>query len=295
MGDVSKQFSLREIIGNVAPGAMVLSAILWVWLKLGELPGSLSGWTGLLIGFVLAYGAGSLLTSLTQNVFATVTQSRTAAAPGPAGIHLPSLRIKQPRISERIYRRVDKLAKRAVSYLSGGQDIASGIREFRESWERKAAEERVVSAHALALAARHYRALFDAEPAGEESLLFCELYVRDRMPSAMLEIEQNAAKAALMGNLILPMLCWLIAVGMGILLPLFGDHTQHGMIRTVLELAVFGILLVLFPYLMRMIGRQWIEASRNHVRILVLTFTIACRLAASGSKPSETKASVGAA
>lgn len=74
---------------------------------------------------------------------------------------------------------------------------------------------------------------------------------------------------------------------MGILPPLFSDHTQQGVIRTVLELAVLGILLVLFPYLMRMIGRQWIEASRNHVRILVLTFTIACRLAAGGLKPVE--------
>ena len=86
MGDVSKQFSLREIIGNVAPGAMVLSAILWVWLKLGELPASLSGWTGLLIGFVPAYAADTLLTSVTQNVFATVTQFRTGTLHGPAGI-----------------------------------------------------------------------------------------------------------------------------------------------------------------------------------------------------------------
>jgi hypothetical protein len=200
MGDVSKQFSLREIIGNVAPGAMVLSAILWVWLKLGELPASLSGWTGLLIGFVLAYGAGTLLTSVTQNVFAAVTQFRTAAPPDPAGMppqSLPFGAALKPCMLERTSSRIDKLAKRAVSFLSGGRDIASTLRDFRELWETRVVEKRVVSQHALALAAGHYRTLFDADPAGEESLLFCELYVRDRMPSAMSEIEQNAAKAAL--------------------------------------------------------------------------------------------------
>jgi hypothetical protein len=67
------------------------------------------------------------------------------------------------------------------------------------------------------------------------------------MPSAMLEVEQNAAKAALMGNLILPMLCWLIAVGMGILLPLFSDQSQRGVIRTVLELAVLESCCCCFP------------------------------------------------
>jgi len=200
MGDVSKPFSLREIIGNVAPGAMVLSAILWVWLKLGELPASLSGWTGLLIGFVLAYGAGTLLTSVTQNVFAAVTQFRTAAPPDPAGMppqSLPFGAALKPGMLERTSSRIDKLAKRAVSFLSGGRDIASTIRDFRELWETRVVEERVVSQHALALAAGHYRTLLDADPAGEESLLFCELYVPDRMPSAMSEIEQNAAKAAL--------------------------------------------------------------------------------------------------
>src|ERR1700739_4767805 len=91
MGDVSKQFSLREIIGNVAPGAMVLSAILWVWLKVGVLPSSLSGGSGLLIGFVLAYGIGTILTSLTQSIFAAVTQLGTGAPPAPPDEAPPSL------------------------------------------------------------------------------------------------------------------------------------------------------------------------------------------------------------
>ena len=82
MGDVSKQFSLREIIGNVAPGAMALSAILWVWLKVATLPSSGYPLGDVLIGFVLAYGAGTLLTSLTQNIFAAVTQFRTGSATG---------------------------------------------------------------------------------------------------------------------------------------------------------------------------------------------------------------------
>ncbi len=281
MTEVSKQFSLREIIGSVAPGAMVLSSVLYVVAKAPALRGLSqvgSGWSALLVGFVVAYGIGTLLTSLTETVFETVTQMGKAAA-------LPADTDAERRIStasERTSHLLDRLVTQTVSYLSGGQDITLSIRHFRESWQVRAVDEGVVTPHAFSMASAHYRALFGSEPMGEESLLFCEFYIRQRMPAVIQEIEQDAAKAALMGNLIIPMLFWLVAVGAGILISLFN---QPQLIGTIIQLILFGILLVVFPYVVRMIGRQWVEASRHYVRIVIITFTIACRLSANASQP----------
>jgi hypothetical protein len=276
MSEMSKQFSLREMIGTVAPGAMVITALLYVLAKtpagtnLGQAG---AGWTALLVGFVLAYGAGILLTSLTQAVFEAVTKLRAAAAVVP---ERPADLVN--RRSDQLVGHIDRLLRDTASYLSGGQDITSSIRQFRQAWETRAVPEGVVSEHAMSLAAGHYRSLFGIEPAGEEALLFCEFYVREKMPIAMQEIEQNAAKAALMGNLIIPMLFWLVAVGAGIVLaPINRTH----IVGVISELILFLLLLALFPYMVRMIGRQWIEASRSYVRIVVVAFTIACRLSRS--------------
>ena len=46
------------------------------------------------------------------------------------------------------------------------------------------------------------------------------------------------------------------------------------------ELLIFAVLLTIFPYIVRTISRLWIEASRNYVRIIILSFSLAC------SKPS---------
>ena len=67
--------------------------------------------------------------------------------------------------------------------------------------------------------------LFDAEPEGEESLLVCEYYIRERMPVAMQEIEQNAARAALLGTSIIPMLAWMAAALAGIVLAIVNEAT----------------------------------------------------------------------
>lgn len=281
MTEVSRQFSLREIIGTVAPGAMVVSSVLYVLSKtpaLSELGNVGSGWGALLVGFVVAYGIGTLLTSLTQTIFETVTKmGKTAATPAEADDEL-----RLPGVSDRVFSTVDRVVKRTIGYLSGGQDITSSIRLFRESWHVKAVDEGVVSPRAFMMASGHYRALFDGEPAGEESLLFCEFYIRERMPSVMQEIEQDAAKAALLGNLIIPMLFWVVAVGAGILLSLLN---QPQLVGTLVQLVLFAVLLIVFPYVVRMIGRQWVEASRHYVRIVIITFTIACRLSP-GAQPA---------
>src|SRR5215213_1928995 len=78
MADLSKQqFSLREVVGTVAPGAMVLLSVLYVVSRIPGVGGVRdigSGWDALLILFVISYGAGTLLTSLTEAVFAAVTK-----------------------------------------------------------------------------------------------------------------------------------------------------------------------------------------------------------------------------
>jgi hypothetical protein len=278
MNPVSKQFSLREMIGSVAPGAMVLLSLFYVAARipaLNSLGRGVPGWSAVLIGVVVSYGIGTVLTSLTEAVFEAVTRLGSVS-PRPTIVTAERL----PNMSESVYRVIDRSVKRAAWYLSGGQDITATIRRFRESWHDQAVEQRVVSQHAFSLAASHYRVLFGAEPCGEESLLVCEYYIRERMPTAMQDIEQNAAKVALMGNLIIPMLSWVVAVGAGIILSLIYRPRFLG---TVTDLFMFGVLLAVFPYIVRMIGHQWVEASRNRVRIVLLAFTIACRL----SRPSE--------
>ena len=133
----------------------------------------------------------------------------------------------------------------AVAYLSGGNDITTGIREFRESWHTRAVSEGVVSGHVFDLASKHYRTLFDADPEGEEALLVCEYYIRERMPAAMQEIEQNAARAALLGNLIIPMLAWVAAALVGIVLAV----VNGSLLAALMQLVLFAALFALFPYI----------------------------------------------
>jgi hypothetical protein len=287
MADVSKQqFSLREVVGTVAPGAMVLLSVLYVVSRIpgvGGVSNIDSGWGALLILFVVSYGVGTLLTSLTEAVFAAVTKLGTTSPLSAEPLPLPA-----NSVSERIFRGVDRFVKLTVAYLSGGQDITTGIRDFRESWHERAVAEGVVSAHSFGLARSHYLTLFESDPKGEESLLVCEYYIRERMPMAMQEIEQNAAKAALLGNLIIPMLSWMVAAFAGIVLALLNEGN---ILSTLTQLALFGVLLVLFPYVVRMIGRQWTEASRTRVKIVVLAFIIACRL----DRPAGEASSAGVA
>jgi hypothetical protein len=370
MAAFSDQFSLREVIGNLAPGAIVLSSIFYVFSKTSyyqELTTSdpaqnsilQNQWIILVIAFVTAYGIGMLLTSLTQTIFNAVTKLGVGTRGSPLDMN------KRAESSlRRAFDAVTKLLKRFVTYLSGGKDITSTIREFRASWQELAVKEGVISERAFDLAAGHYRSIFNTEPAGEESLFYCELYIRDRLPAAAQEIEQNAAKAALMGNLIIPVLCWLIAIGIGLTIansqqdqkspevqkleldiqqakekqkdlgereekqrqliqqyqsrmqrsspgpfdylpsppqmdqskPTALDmkhqleqlelkrtqeqqkqaNKQKSRATVIAELLIFAILLAIFPYIVRLISRLWIEASRNYVRIIILSFSLAC-------------------
>ena len=163
----------------------------------------------------------------------------------------------------------------------GQYDITTGIREFRESWHTRAVSEGVVSGHTFDLASKHYRTLFNADPEGEEALLVCEYYIRERMPAAMQEIEQNAARAALLGNLIIPMVAWVAAALAGIVLAVLNGSP----FAALMQLVLFAVLFALFPYIVKMIGYQWREASRNRVKIILLAFIIACRL----DRPTEAR------
>jgi hypothetical protein len=94
------------------------------------------------------------------------------------------------------------------------------------------------------------------------------------MPAAMQEIEQNAGEAALMGNLIVPMLVWLVALLLAIIFTV-----TSAPVSAAFEAALFAVVFVAFPIVVRAIGRQWIVASRKYVKIVIVAFVIACRVA----------------
>src|SRR5215212_9062009 len=131
MAEVSKQqFSLREVVGTVAPGAMVLLSVLYVVSRIPGVGGVRdigSGWDALLILFVISYGAGTLLTSLTEAVFAAVTKLGTTS---PLSTNAAA-RFSNS-VTGRTVSAVDRFVKFLIVYLSGGQDMTTGIREFRE-------------------------------------------------------------------------------------------------------------------------------------------------------------------
>ncbi len=102
----------------------------------------------------------------------------------------------------------------------------------------------------------------------------------------MQDIEENAAKALLMGNLIIPMLCWLFAACIGIVLSVMslfsavalGAFRWSFVLSLLTQALVVLLLFIVFPYFVNMIGQQWAEASRARVKLVLVAFTIACRV-----------------
>ena len=289
MSDLSSRVSLREIVGGVAPGLMVIASFIYVaaripileigWKAFG------TGWSALLIIFVLAYGVGTMLKSGTEFAFERVTQmGQLRVTPAAAPSVLPN------GWAERLARMVEPLVKRLALYLGGGKDIAALNRDFRDSWHRRAVVEGVVSARLFETATMHYRELFESEPEGEEALIMCEYYIRKQTPGAMQDIEENAAKALLMGNLIIPMLCWLFAACIGIVLSVMsffsalasGGFSWSFVLSLVTQALALLLLFIVFPYFVNMIGQQWAEASRARVKLVLVAFTIACRVSRGG-------------
>jgi hypothetical protein len=290
MTDVSKQVSLREIVGTIAPGAMVLASVIYAAGKIPGLGGfgylSDTSITAILIVTVLAYGIGTLLKSGTEFAFERVTQLGATAAQSlsaesvvqPTGWAARAAGVLQPRV------------KRLALYLGGGKNIAASNKMFRDSWHQVAVSEGVVTPHLFASAAAHYRALFETEPEGEESLVLCEYYIRQRTPGAMQEIEENAAKAALMGNLFIPMLFALFAVAIGFFFDFLAfvgglpaSLVNLGLLAGIVaQAATFFLVVFAFPYVVNMIGQQWTDTSRMRVKLVLVAFTVACRLGSRG-------------
>jgi hypothetical protein len=292
MSDVSSRVSLREIVGGVAPGLMVIASFIYVSARIPTLELGWTafgtGWSALLVIFVLAYGVGTMLKSGTEFAFERVTQMGQLHI-----IPTDATKVFPQGWAERLARRVEPLLKRLALYLGGGKDIAALNRDFRDSWHRRAVVEGVVSARLFEIAAMHYRELFESEPEGEESLVMCEYYIRKQMPGAMQDIEENAARALLMGNLIIPVLCWLFAASIGIVLSLMsflsalasGGFSWSFVLSLVTQALALLLLFIVFPYFVNMIGQQWAEASRARVRLVLVAFTIACRISRGGAQP----------
>lgn len=288
----SSRVSLREIVGGVAPGLMVIASFIYVAARIPTLEVGWNafgtGWSALLVIFVLAYGVGTMLKSGTEFAFERVTQmGQLRVTPAAAPNVLPK------GWAERLARMVEPLVKRLALYLGGGKDIAALNRDFRDSWHRRAAVEGVVSARLFETATMHYRELFESEPEGEEALIMCEYYIRKQTPGAMQDIEENAAKALLMGNLIIPMLCWLFAACIGIVLSAMsflkalasGGFSWSFVLSLVTQALTLLLLFIVFPYFVNMIGQQWAEASRARVKLVLVAFTIACRVSRGGPPP----------
>jgi hypothetical protein len=284
MSDVSSRVSLREIVGGVAPGLMVIASFIYIAARIPTLQVGWdafgTGWSALLVIFVLAYGVGTMLKSGTEFAFERVTQM--------GQLRVTSAEASQviPRgWAERLARSVEPLVKRLALYLGGGKDIAALNRDFRDSWHRRAVAEGVVSERLFETSTMHYRELFESDPEGEEALVMCEYYIRKQTPGAMQDIEENAAKALLMGNLIIPMLCWLFAACIGIVLSLTsflsalasGGFRWSFVLSLVTQALALLVLFVVFPYFVNMIGQQWAETSRARVKLVLIAFTIACR------------------
>jgi hypothetical protein len=296
MTDVSKQVSLREIVGTIAPGAMVLVSVIYAAGKIPGLGGfgylSDTSITALLIVTVLAYGIGTLLKSATEFAFERVTQLTTMAQTASGESQLGTVPTGW---AARIARILEPRVKRLALYLGGGKNIAASNKAFRESWHVRAVEEGIISEHLFSTATAQFRELFGVQPEGEESLVLCEFYIRQMTPGAMQEIEENAARAALMGNLFIPMLFALFAVAIGFLFDLFaflgGLPASFLNLRLLVGIAAQALTFVLvvaaFPYVVNMIGQQWTETSRMRVKLVLVAFTIACRLKQSGSQATQ--------
>lgn len=287
MSQFFKLFSLREILGNLAPGIAVLYAIDYMFNKIFNTFGlNWEIWNKinsakenyLIVFFVIAYVIGMLLTSLTQTAYQAVIRSRAI----PQFIF--SNDTSRANNRKRTLSIIDWFAHHFISYLKDENVVTTSVQDFRQKWSEKVLREKVLSIHALQLAVTHYVDLFEAEPEGEESLLFCELFVRERMPSAMQEIEQNASKAALMGNLMIPIFFWLFAIGVLITLPIIqifwkilnsqGD-LRNSLGLTILYASLFVVVFkLILPFLLRLISQLWIEASKNYVRASIILIAI---------------------
>jgi hypothetical protein len=229
-----------------------------------------TGWIGALAGVAIAYGIGAVLEPIGDTAFRWMVRFGT---PAPAGLPGTQSRTVGARVAEQAI----SLARKLVLYLAGGHDVTGSIRELKEDWQTKAVGEGLLSAHSLDLATTYYRSLFTTDPRGEEALIICETYLRERMPNAMQEIEQNAAKAALMGNLFVPGLTWLVAIMVALVLSIANRLTW----TTIVAYAVVLVIgLLIFPHLSRYIGQEWIKATRNHIKSVVLNFVLSCRLGA---------------
>ena len=83
------------------------------------------------------------------------------------------------------------------------------------------------------------------------------------------------------------MLCWLMAVllGIGLSISSFLESLFLSRIFSwavlagiILQAVGFGLLVLIFPYFINAIGTQWATASRTRVKLILVAFTIACRL-----------------
>ena len=172
--------------------------------------------------------------------------------------------------AERVYRSIDGFVKLAVGYLGGGQDVSTGIREFRDPWHERAVPEGVNCYEPLdGTGPTTIRGAVQHPNPGEKRRFSCVSALHPRAHA-----DGDAGNRAERGE--------------GSAARELDDSNAHVDDRGVLrnlpdarltkkkegcwerrlrsEWLMFGALVVLFPFVLRMIGRQWTEASRARRR-----------------------------
>ena len=65
-----------------------------------------------------------------------------------------------------------------------------------------------------------------------------------------------------------------------------GGFSWSFVLSLVTQALALLLLFIVFPYFVNMIGQQWAETSRARVKLVLVAFTIACRVPRGGPPPA---------
>lgn len=282
MNDLAKQFSLSEVLGNFVPGAMVLTSFVYLFVAvsaLGTPPSEAaagidkiaSGTVVAFAFFALSYGIGMLLTSLSQTLFQLIGAQSNSDLTNNGATKTRTARHVLARYVGRF------------GILNRWDDIA----RLRRDWTTSIVADGVATQEILGKLTVFYEDLFGVLPRGEDALVLCELYVREKAPVAAAHIERQATRAALLGNLVLPVLFWFAAllagVGLSSLSIVKGGLASSGWswIPVVLQVGLLIVLLEATRLVSKVVGERWLLAAKEQLRDTVLAFVLVGSLARS--------------
>lgn len=281
MLDVAKQLSLREIIGNLVPGMLVILAMTRIYSAIDsisllddigissrygnryssgvDIKFTSSDVLNVVLAIILSYGVGMLITSISGKI-------------------LEKLDAPEGRIM-RFVSWVFNIVKLRNLIDSDSADPASdSIVELRRNWMASPIMERYISRDTMERIRDIYRSFFDTEPKGEDALHVCELFVRERTPGASIQIERHAALATLFSNLMLPAVLWLIALLLSTIQyvrPIFDGAFDGRVLQIVIQIALIVLYVFIIRFIAGVLREQWSQSWRYAIRDTLLGFLVA--------------------